>query len=55
MLSNSIMAAAGTPPIASVNQLGRLVLATELRIWGSREVRGGNAFLRKVQRGGAVP
>ena len=27
------------------------MLATELRIWGSREVRGGNAFLRKVQRG----
>ena len=51
ILSNSIMAQEGTSPLTNPTQVGRLVLATEVRIWGLREVRGGNMFLRKLQQG----
>ena len=40
MLSNSIMAQEGVEHIGTANQLARLFLATELRVWGGREVRG---------------
>ena len=48
MLSNSIMAQEGVEHIGTANQLVRLFLATELRVWGGREVRGGNGTLRAV-------
>ena len=50
MLSNSVLAQEGTPHLSSANQLLRLVIASELRIWGGREVRGGNRALRTLRR-----
>ena len=50
MLSNSIMAQEGVEHIGTANQLARLFLATELRVWGGREVRGGNGALRALAR-----
>ena len=50
MLSNSIMAQEGVEHIGTANQLVRLFLATELRVWGGREVRGGNGALRALAR-----
>jgi hypothetical protein len=50
MLTNTIMAHEGTPHIVAPDQLARLVVAVELRIWGGREIRGGNGLLRGFQR-----
>lgn len=50
MLTNTIMAQEGTPHIVAPDQLARLVVAVELRIWGGREIRGGNGLLRGIQR-----
>jgi hypothetical protein len=46
---NSVIAAEGIPRLLTPQQVVVMFAATELRIWGSREARGGNRLLRFLQ------
>jgi hypothetical protein len=47
--TNTVIAAEGIPRLFNPTQVLIMVAATELRIWGSREARGGNKVLRFFQ------
>ena len=47
--TNTVLAQEGVPRIGTPAQLAAVLAATELRIWGQREARGGNRVARLLQ------